>query len=48
MGLITGQLRSPTIQAEVPTVLYELSRNSFELFKREQPMLAQALLSYII
>ncbi|MGE5260684.1 MAG: cyclic nucleotide-binding domain-containing protein, partial [Actinomycetota bacterium] len=34
MGLITKQLRSATIQAEVPSVLYELSADSYERIKR--------------
>jgi SulP family sulfate permease len=48
MGLITKQLRSATIQAEVPSVLYELSAEAYERIKRENEGLAQALLTYVV
>lgn len=48
MGLISGRTRSATIQAEAPSVLYELSLERFNALKREQPALGQALLSYVI
>jgi SulP family sulfate permease len=48
MGLITRQMRSATIQAEVPSVLYELSADAYEALKRENSALAQALLTYIV
>jgi sulfate permease, SulP family len=48
MGLITQQTRSATIQAEVPSVLYELSAEAYERLKRENGPLAQALLTYVI
>ncbi len=48
MGLITSQLRSATIQAEVPSVLYALSANAYERIKRENEPLAQALLTYVL
>ena len=48
MGLITRSPRSATIQAEAPSVLYELDAAAFELIKSEQPTLSQALLAYII
>jgi SulP family sulfate permease len=48
MGLISGRPRSATIQAEAPSVLYELSLERFNALKREQPALGQALLSYVI
>jgi SulP family sulfate permease len=48
MGLITKQLRSATIQAEVPSVLYVLSADAYELIKRENDDLAQALLTYVV
>ena len=48
MGLITRQVRSATVQAEVPSVLYELSAESYERLKRENSALAQALLTYIV
>jgi len=48
MGLITRQLRSATIQAEVPSVLYELSADAYERLKRENSALAQALLTYTV
>jgi sulfate permease, SulP family len=48
MGLITSQLRSATIQAEVPSVLYALCADAYERIKRENEPLAQALLTYVI
>ena len=48
MGLLTRQPRSATIQAEAPSVLYELDADAFECIKREQPALSQALLAYVI
>jgi SulP family sulfate permease len=48
MGLITKQLRSATIQAEVPSVLYELSAEAYERIKRENEGLAQALLTNVV
>lgn len=48
MGLITSQLRSATIQAEVPSVLYALSADAYEGIKRDNSALAQALLTYVI
>jgi sulfate permease, SulP family len=48
MGLITRRPRSATIQAESPSVLYELATADYEKIKRDQPALGQALLSYIV
>jgi SulP family sulfate permease len=48
MGLITRQLRSATILAEVPSVLYALSADAYERIKRENEDLAQALLTYVV
>jgi len=48
MGLITRQVRSATIQAEVPSVLYALSADAYERIKRENEDLAQALLTYVV
>ena len=48
MGLITHRGRSATIQAEAPSVLYELTSKSYEKLKIEQPALSQALLGYIV
>ncbi|MGO9629618.1 MAG: SLC26A/SulP transporter family protein [Xanthobacteraceae bacterium] len=48
MGLITRSPRSATIQAEAPSVLYVLDADAFERIKREQPVLSQALLAYVI
>jgi SulP family sulfate permease len=48
MGLITSQLRSATIQVEIPSVLYALSADAYERIKRENGALAQALLTYVI
>jgi SulP family sulfate permease len=48
MGLITGSLRSATIQAEADSVLYVLSRSAFDRLSRENSLLSQALLTYVI
>jgi sulfate permease, SulP family len=48
MGLITHRLRSATIQAEAPSVLYELAAVSYEKMKTDDPAVSQALLSYIV
>ena len=48
MGLITRRARSANIQAEAASVLYELTADSYERMKREEPALSQALLGYII
>jgi sulfate permease, SulP family len=48
MGLITRRLRSATIQAEAASVLYELTTDSYERMKRDEPALSQALLGYVI
>ena len=48
MGLITSQLRSATIQAEVPSVLYALSAEAYERIKRDNEPLAQALLTCVL
>jgi SulP family sulfate permease len=48
MGLITHRPRSATIQAEAPSVLYELTSEAYEKLKIEQPALSQGLLGYIV
>jgi sulfate permease, SulP family len=48
MGLISGRPRSATIEAEAPSVLYELSLERFNEIKRDKPALGQALLGYVI
>jgi sulfate permease, SulP family len=48
MGLITHRPRSATIQAEAPSVLYELTLEAYEKLKIEQPALSQGLLGYIV
>ncbi len=48
MGLITKGLRSATIKAEAPSVLYVLSAETYERIKRENEDLAQALLAYVV
>jgi SulP family sulfate permease len=48
MGLITGKLRSATIQAEADSVLYVLSRGAFDQLNCDNPALSQALLTYVI
>ena len=48
MGLITGQVRSATVEAEVASVLYVLKVDEFESIKKSNPELCQALLTYVI
>jgi sulfate permease, SulP family len=48
MGLITRQPRSATMQAELTSVLYELSASSYERIKHDNPALSHALLIYIV
>jgi sulfate permease, SulP family len=48
MGLITQQPRSATMQAELASVLYELSASDYGRIKRENPGLSHALMTYII
>jgi SulP family sulfate permease len=48
MGLIAHQPRSATMQAEVVSVLYELSASAYERIKRENPALSHVLLTYVI
>jgi sulfate permease, SulP family len=48
MGLITGQARSATIEAEVASVLYALKAEAFERISRNNPGLYQALLTFVI
>jgi sulfate permease, SulP family len=48
MGLITANPRSATIQAEVPSVLYALTAETYRRIQAESPALSQALLTYVI
>jgi SulP family sulfate permease len=48
MGLITGQFRTATVQAEVDSVLYALSAEAYERLKVENQPLQQALLTYVV
>jgi len=48
MGLLTREPRSATMQAELASVLYELSVNAYERIKFENPALSQALLTYVL
>ena len=48
MGLIAGQARSATIEAEVDSVLYVLKADAFERVRRTNPALLQALLAYVV
>ena len=48
MGLITGEPRSATIEADLPSVLYVLGADKFEAIKRAKPAFCEALLIYII
>jgi sulfate permease, SulP family len=43
-----SQMRSATVQAELPSVLYELSADDYERLTRENSALAQALLTYTV
>jgi SulP family sulfate permease len=48
MGLVSKAPRSATIQAEVASVLYVLSRHQFDALKTEKPMLGQKLLTFFV
>jgi SulP family sulfate permease len=48
MGLITRQQRSASIEAEVDSVLYSLPVDAYDRILTEEPVLAQALLTYIV
>ena len=48
MGLVLNAPRSATIQAELASVLYVLSRDQFEALKRETPLLSQKLPTYFV
>ena len=48
MGLVSGAPRSATIKAEIPSVLYVLSKTQFEAIKMERPQLGQKLLTYFM
>ena len=48
MGLISRQPRSATMQAELVSIVYELSASAYEQIKRENPRLSHALLTYIV
>jgi sulfate permease, SulP family len=45
MGLLSQRTRSATIEAEVPTILYELTIDAYEHIKNENPAVTHALLS---
>jgi SulP family sulfate permease len=48
MGLLTRRPRSASVVAETPSVLYELSLESYDRIRDENPPLAQALLTYVV
>jgi sulfate permease, SulP family len=48
MGLITGQHRSASIEAEVNSVLYELSADAYKHITTNDHALSQALFTYVI
>jgi SulP family sulfate permease len=48
MGLIAGQARSATIEAEVTSVLYVLKADAFEQVRDTNPALLQAFLAYVV
>ena len=47
MGLMTRRPRSATIQAERPSLLYELAVSDFDAIQKDDPALSQALLRYV-
>ncbi|MFO1249383.1 MAG: SulP family inorganic anion transporter [Alphaproteobacteria bacterium] len=47
MGLVARRPRSANIQAERPSILYELRLSEFEILQRDNPALCQALLAYV-
>jgi len=48
MGLVSQAPRSATIEAEVASVLYVLTRPQFDALKRETPIIGQKLLTYFV
>jgi SulP family sulfate permease len=48
MGLVSQAPRSATIEAEVSSVLYVLSKPQFDALKRDTPILGQKLLTYFV
>lgn len=48
MGLLGRRARSATIEAEVATVLYELSLDAYERIRQRNPELSHALLNYVV
>jgi SulP family sulfate permease len=48
MGLVSQAPRSATIEAEVESVLYVLSKPQFDALKRDTPILGQKLLTYFV
>jgi sulfate permease, SulP family len=48
MGLVSQAPRSATIEAEIASVLYVLSKPQFDALKRETPILGQKLLTYFV
>jgi SulP family sulfate permease len=48
MGLLSHRARSATIEAEVPTILYELTVDAYERIKNEYPDVTNALLNYVV
>jgi SulP family sulfate permease len=48
MGLLGRRARSATIEAEVPTILYELRIGAYERIKSENPAVSHALVNYVV
>jgi len=48
MGLVSQAPRSATIEAEVASVLYVLTKPQFDALKRDTPILGQKLLTYFV
>ncbi len=48
MGFFSAQHRSASVSIEQPSLLYTLSRTSFDAMKREQPALALAFTGFVV
>jgi SulP family sulfate permease len=48
MGLVSNQPRSATLETEMPSVVYVLTRDAYRTILQDEPALAQALLGYFM
>lgn len=48
IGLLTGGLRSASVQAEADSIVYRLDAAAFQSIKQNDPELSQALLAYVV